>query len=458
MTKNTIFIYIYLPNLSMRKYSALKIIFESREGATPREVSEKLQTALPNVYKYLKELTSEKLVQRGRDGKYRVNRTTEKLRQLMNLQSMAPDTFHTIISPKFRGALEKLCKRITTKRKEFSPVEEKLIKKIAIPKRIVLRVSGKPLEYTLKLNEALVAELLKYHDLDSSSSQADFQKFISGLNITQVGETVKGGESDPKIIEVCNDAYSKGGDLFISKVPGFAPDARILDMIAVAEQANREYILFLNALEGNVRDAIKEQWEQRYVYNTNSIEGNTMTEKNVKDYLKGGLAPGNASKREIHETNNMKQALGFMKLKENEEISEELVKELHFIIQTNIDENRGEYKRFYNHVDNNPTTPPKHVPGRMKELMGWYGQNRRKLHPFVLASAFHIQFEMIHPFQDGNGRVGRLLMNHILKKNGYMPLTIMEKTKQNYYRAIGNQSLPQFLFYALMGFIEEYKR
>ena len=458
MAKNTIFIYICHQILSMRKYDALKIIFESREGATPREISEKLQTSLPNVYKYLNELTGEKLIQRGKNGKYYVNRTTEKLLQLMNLRSMDPDRFHVLISPKFRAMLEKLCKKIAAKREEFSPAEEKMIKKIAIPKRIVLKVSSKPLEYSLKRNEALVAELLKYHDLDTPFSQVDFQKFIAKLSIKQVGEAVKSGESDPRIIEMCDDAYSKGEDLFIAKAQGFAPDERLLGMIAAAEQANREYMLFLNALEDNVRSAIGEQWEQKYIYNTNSIEGNTMTEKNVKDYLKGGITPENISKREIHETNNMKQALKFMKLKEKEEISEELVKELHFIIQTNIDENLGEYKRHYNHVNNNPTTPPQNISGRMKKLLEWYGQNKGKLHPFILASVFHIQFEMIHPFQDGNGRVGRLIMNHILKKNEYMPLTIMEKTKQNYYRAIENQSLQQFLLYALMGFIEEYGR
>jgi len=327
-----------------------------------------------------------------------------------------------------------------------------------LPKRIFLRIPGRRGGYSLKINESIVSELLKYHDLDAAFNRIDFQKFISGLELRSMEAAGSGIESDPDIAKRCEKAYSENTDLFLGKVERFIPDERISALIESADQANREHLLFLNALEDNVRREIEGQWEQRYVYNTNSIEGNTMTERDVQEYLLGGKTPKGVSRREIHETNNMRQALKFVKLKAREGLSEELVKELHFIVQTEIDENPGEYKRLYNHVNNNPTTPPKYVPKRMRELLEWYGQNKGKFHPFVLASAFHIQFEMIHPFRDGNGRVGRLLMNHILKRQGYMPLTIMEKTKQNYYRAIENQSLHQFLLYALTGFIGEYRR
>ena len=88
-------------------------------------------------------------------------------------------------------------------------------------------------------------------------------------------------------------------------------------------------------------------------------------------------------------------------------------------------------------------------------LVDWYEKNSDKLHPFVLASIFHMQFELIHPFGDGNGRVGRLLMNMILQQNHFMPVTILEKTKQNYYRALENRSIHQFLLHTLTAFIEE---
>ena len=133
--------------------------------------------------------------------------------------------------------------------------------------------------------------------------------------------------------------------------------------------------------------------------------------------------------------------------------------ELHFMVQKNIDEKPGNYKNFYNFVSpNSPTTPPQHVKQRMAMLVDWYKKNKDTLHPYTLASIFHIQFETIHPFGDGNGRVGRLLSNHILTRKNFFPVTIMEKTKQNYYRALENRSLPQFLLYSLSCFIEEYKR
>jgi Fic family protein len=129
------------------------------------------------------------------------------------------------------------------------------------------------------------------------------------------------------------------------------------------------------------------------------------------------------------------------------------------MIHKDIGDAPGEYKKFYNYVKpSSPTTPPQHVKERMRLLLQWYNENKGKLHPFVLASVFHMQFEMIHPFADGNGRVGRLLMNYILEERDFLPLTILEKTKQNYYRSLENKSIQQFLDYVLTSFIEEYRR
>lgn len=72
----------------------------------------------------------------------------------------------------------------------------------------------------------------------------------------------------------------------------------------------------------------------------------------------------------------------------------------------------------------------------MRTLLRWYNMNKNKLHPLVLTTYFHIAFEAIHPFIDGNGRTGRLLLNFILHKNNYPMINIPNKKKLEYYRCL----------------------
>jgi Fic family protein len=82
--------------------------------------------------------------------------------------------------------------------------------------------------------------------------------------------------------------------------------------------------------------------------------------------------------------------------------------------------------------------PPKptEVTPKMTALLTWYTKNKKRLHPLILASYIHSEFEKIHPFIDGNGRVGRLLMNFILHKNKYPMINIPNSTKYKYYEAL----------------------
>ena len=443
----------------MRKFDILKIVYETPTGITPKEISKRLGVSITNIYTYLKQLKEDRLVQETTSGTYIANKTNEKLQQILELQSMAPNRFHFLITPDFKNILERLCGKLKVGVADFSVSEQDKIESTAIPLRIVLKLSRNPVAYCLKINEALVTSLMAYHDLKAGFTPADFQELIQGISVRSVESATKTVESDPNVIKMCDTAYANGDDLFLPKIEGFAPDQRLAILMKSVEQVNKEHSLFMNALEENVRVARLEQWELRYIYNTNSIEGNTMSEKDVTDYLKTGKQPENISKREVYETNNMRHAIAYLKLKQNEDINEDFIKELHFMIQKDIDSDPGNFKRYYNYVKpNSPTTPPQHVKERMRLLFEWYKKNKRELHPFVLASIFHMQFEMIHPFGDGNGRVGRLLINHILRQNNYLPITIFEKSRQNYYRAIENRSLSQFLYYTLTNFIEEYRR
>ena len=82
-------------------------------------------------------------------------------------------------------------------------------------------------------------------------------------------------------------------------------------------------------------------------------------------------------------------------------------------------------------------SPGKYVLTDMNLLLDWYNENKKKIHPLVLAIIFHHKFEKIHPFSDGNGRTGRILLNYILIKNNYPPLIIRKKFREEYLNSLG---------------------
>ena len=82
--------------------------------------------------------------------------------------------------------------------------------------------------------------------------------------------------------------------------------------------------------------------------------------------------------------------------------------------------------------------PAEDVEDLLKELIDWYKKNNKKYPPLLLAALVHNQFENIHPFQDGNGRVGRLLLNYVLLKKNYPPINIKLKNRREYYKVLQN--------------------
>ena len=442
----------------MRKHTILKLLLNTPSGLTPSEIASKLGIALPNCYTYLEQLEHENLIVR-KDGKAYFDKSESKAELLLEIQSMAPDELDGLISPDFKEFLKRLAQNKKTTRAKLRKSDEYKLKKVALPKRIVLKISKKPAAYCLKLNEALVKTLLTYHGVRPNFSEADFNKVIGelGVKFSYVEKTAVA--SDPQVIKLCDEFYAKDGDLLISKLKNFKPDERISALLDASGRVNTEYSLYLRSLDGIVRDSVKQQWEQRYIYNTNRIEGNTMSEDQVGELLKEGKTPASASPREIFETTNLRRAIRFLDTKREEEPTLDLMREVHFLVQSEIKNDAGSFKAVYNYVRPNwPTTPPKHVKQRLEQLIRWYKENKGKMHPLLLASIFHMQFEIVHPFSDGNGRAGRLILNHILKQTGYMPVTIPVKTKDEYYRGIQNQSPQQFLLYLLTTFIQEYRR
>ena len=118
-------------------------------------------------------------------------------------------------------------------------------------------------------------------------------------------------------------------------------------------------------------------------------------------------------------------------------ISIENILKIHAIIVKDTQISLG-FKKIPNYLlmRNVKTTPPEYVKSEIQKLISWYDKNKLKTHPLKLISYFHATFERIHPFDDGNGRVGRILINIILLDLGYFPIIIRKAGKLSYFNAL----------------------
>jgi len=225
------------------------------------------------------------------------------------------------------------------------------------------------------------------------------------------------------------------------------------DEIKELEKIKKDYI---NLPEENKENRY-EAFISLFTYDSTNIEGNTLTLQETSQLLFDKVAP-RKSLREINEALNHKKAFDYMIKEKN--ISKELILNLHKLVvqdtlKSELNDQIGKYRKMQVYIRGVDWLPPKpkEVPKEMKSLHSWYSKNKDKLHPLVLATYFHSGFETIHPFVDGNGRVGRLLMNLILHKNNFPMINIPNNKKYKYYETLeqsqvnGNlRPLLRFLF------------
>lgn len=181
------------------------------------------------------------------------------------------------------------------------------------------------------------------------------------------------------------------------------------------------------------KEEILKNFIVEFAFNTTSIEGNTISLDQAQKLLVDNLTPKNKSLREIYDLQNTEKV--FMDLFHNRkrEISHDLICEIHDLLLENIDARKGyrtqDVRVFKAHFK---STLWPYVKTDMDILLKWLKENQSKLHPFVLAVMFHHKIEKIHPFMDGNGRTGRILMNYILLQHDYPPIIITKKNRTKY--------------------------
>ena len=206
----------------------------------------------------------------------------------------------------------------------------------------------------------------------------------------------------------------------------------------------------------NVLEVLREQKEMKlkgnlyhntqiiFAYNTNHIEGSKLTEDQTRYiYETNTLLTEKESITnldDIIETANHFKLVDYMLDVADEELTEGMIKEFHKILKEGTSDSRkdwfnvGDYKKLANEAGSMKTTLPKNVQKDMIKLIQWYNSLEKITIEDIIE--FHYRFECIHPFQDGNGRVGRIIMFKECLKNNIIPFIILDKDKLFYYRGL----------------------
>jgi len=178
-------------------------------------------------------------------------------------------------------------------------------------------------------------------------------------------------------------------------------------------------------------------------YNSNHIEGSRLSHEQTRYIFETHMidAPdGSLNVDDILETVNHFHCIDLMIVQAKRHLTETMIKQLHFILKNGTADSRkswfavGEYKKLANEVGGRETTAPKDVPKKMRELISDYEKLETVTFDDLLD--FHYRFESIHPFQDGNGRVGRLILFKECLRNAIVPFIIEDDMKMYYYRGL----------------------
>lgn len=261
------------------------------------------------------------------------------------------------------------------------------------------------------------------------------------MTVKQAAE--KWGISDRRIRVLCAEgkvpgAYREGRRWKIPVDANKPADGRYKSKESIFSQINRkkkELDSCRPLTEGEV-ERLSEEFIVEYTYNSNAIEGNTLTLRET-DLVLRGLTIDQKPLKDHMEAVGHKEAFDFVSelVKENVPMSESIIKQIHYLVLADKKDDRGVYRRVPVRImgaQHEPVQPYLIAP-KMEQLLQDYEESRE--HIVTKLARFHIEFEGIHPFIDGNGRTGRLLVNLELMKAGFPPIDIKFADRIAYYNA-----------------------
>lgn len=278
------------------------------------------------------------------------------------------------------------------------------------------------------------------------------------LTVKQASE--KWGISDRRIRVLCSEgkisgAYREGRGWKIPVGAKKPADGRYKSKESLLAQIDRKKVELdsRRPLTAGEAERLNEEFIVEYTYNSNAIEGNTLTLRET-DLVLRGLTIDRKPLKDHMEAVGHKEAFDFVSelVKDNVPISEGIIKQIHYLVLAGKREDRGVYRRVPVRIMGAQHEPvqPYLIEPKMEQLLYDFAASTE--HIVTKLARFHIEFEGIHPFIDGNGRTGRLLVNLELMKSGFPPIDIKFTDRIAYYNAFDeyyvkhNLSLMENLF------------
>lgn len=251
------------------------------------------------------------------------------------------------------------------------------------------------------------------------------------------------GISDRRIRVLCSKgklpgAFQEGRGWRIPSDARKPADGRFKPRESILEQIDRKKAELdrRRPLTQGELERLNEEFTVEYTYNSNAIEGNTLTLRET-DLVLRGLTVDRKPLKDHMEAVGHKEAFDYVRelVQENAPLSERVIKQIHYLVLADKKDDRGVYRRIPVHILGAAHEPvqPWLVEPKMERLLLDYAGSRE--HPVTKLARFHIEFEGIHPFIDGNGRTGRLLVNLELMKAGYPPIDVKFTDRIAYYHA-----------------------
>lgn len=269
-------------------------------------------------------------------------------------------------------------------------------------------------------------------------------------------EIIKRGNKEyyylTKNIRISKNKWKKIRKYFGDKKPSKSKIERLTKEIE--KKIENENFTYLNNEDAELLEDIKEGYKNwikntpesvknkfyddfviRFTYNTNAIEGNRLTLRQTALILKDKVIPSGIRASDYQEAINGKECLKFLKNYKNG-VNNKFLEKINEILTKNTDVVYPGRIRFFDvKIEGSKHVPPenKEVKKHLLNMYKWYSANKDELHPFELAVFIHGRLAWIHPFEDGNGRAARAVMNWILMERGYPMFFIPYETKEKYY-------------------------
>ena len=261
------------------------------------------------------------------------------------------------------------------------------------------------------------------------------------MSVKQAAE--KWGISDRRIRVLCSEgripgAYQEGRGWKIPIDATKPIDGRYKStesLLDIIDRKMKELETRRPLTEGEV-ERLREQFVVEYTYNSNAIEGNTLTLRET-DLVLRGLTIGQKPLKDHMEAVGHKEAFEFVSelVKDKVPMSESIIKQIHYLVLADKKDDRGVYRRVPVRIMGAQHEPvqPYLIQPKMEQLLIDFAESTE--HIVTKLARFHIEFEGIHPFIDGNGRTGRLLVNMEFMKVGFPPINIKFTDRIAYYNA-----------------------